>query len=365
MFGAVNLALLPMLLLAVTAFANRYPSVFRSGYFLLFLALIFWTVLWLSYNIFVTPVHSEHMALAATLSFWAGMFCVGLLLPLHSRRFKKVLWVAWAGMIVLAALTFDATQFQSVGSVTEGVATYQQTARSMLVTSAMMIATTPKAPIRIGVAAASFATLFVLGGRSELVGLVAAYTLMEFLLNRRSAMGRAMLSLGILTTLGFIASNLQILQASRQLEILHFTESGSWLARVQFLRLALGQISESPLLGVYGGHRFFGEGAYAHNILSAWVSLGLPGFLIYLSLSFGCAWTSLRLLIEDVSSRSARMATLMNTSAIILVLFSKSVYWELPPFAWATLLFAIAHSRMKLRLRPLSNKKPTNIRNHA
>lgn len=347
MFQETVILLWIPLFVGALALCAHYRGMARSRGTLLFAVLIAWSLIWLGVNCALEPDHPGHMQLFATIVTWTALFFLGLALPLGSAKFRRLAWVGWLFMGVAALLSIDARQLQAVGEVTDGVATYQQLARSMMVTSALVVATTSSMQIRAVAAIFSILVLFVIGARSELYGFIAGYALTEFLMNRDSILGRVMFFIGALVIVGMVASNLEALQISRQLEILNLSESTSWSARDYLHHQARGQIAENPLLGQYAGHWVYGEGHYSHDILSAWVSLGLPGFLIYLALCIGCTWYSLKVMMVDPGSNIARLATLMNTATLLLVFLAKPVYWELPPFAWALAIVCVVDFRLR------------------
>lgn len=358
MFGLAVAVLLAPLLFATLATIVRYPRILHTNGALLFLLLFAWSLIWLGLNYALSPQHPGHEELASTLAFWLALMCLGFLLPLNSPGFVLLLRATWAAMVIVAFASTDVAQLRFLATSTEGVASYSQMARSMLIVSAIMVATASDIRLRLPSAALSIVVLFLIGARSELYGFVAGYALVEFIANRDSTFGRAMLALSILGAVAVIAANLQILQASRQLEILNLSESSSWIARDYIQRQAWGQISESPFFGVYGGHWVFGEGSYAHNALSAWVSLGLPGFVIYLALCVSSAWVSANALIQNPASRYAQLATLLCIPTLILVVIAKPIYWELPPLAWALASVAGSQRRGKTPVaRPLQDRK--------
>ena len=85
---------------------------------------------------------------------------------------------------------------------------------------------------------------------------------------------------------------------NRQWEVLNIPSSKSWGRPVWLCKKkALQQIAENPLMGKFGGHVLTEDtgkfakghaGRYAHNAFSAWVSYGLAGFLMYVSLTLFC-----------------------------------------------------------------------------
>jgi hypothetical protein len=107
------------------------------------------------------------------------------------------------------------------------------------------------------------------------------------------------------------------------------------------------QIVASPIFGLYGGHWLFGSGDYAHNALSAWVSLGLVGFILYVGLCVVGTVASVQGLIALPFSGTAQMATLLNVSSLLLIILAKPVFWEMPAFAWGL----AAAAAVELRLR--------------
>ncbi len=350
MFGQAVLVLIGPLLFAAVAMISRNPRIIQSSGALLFSGLFAWSLIWLGINYAISPEHPGHEELATTLVLWAALMCLGFLIPLRSRPFIMLLRAVWASMIVVAFASIDVAQLRFLATSAEGVASYSQMARSMFIVSAVMVATSPNIRIRVPAAVLSVIALFLIGARSELYGFVAGYALVEFLINRDSAFGRAMLALSVIGGLGAIAANLEILQASRQLEILNLSESSSWIARDYIQQQAWGQILESPIFGIYAGHFVFGEGNYAHNALSAWVSLGLPGFAIYLALCVISAWVSTQALMRSPKNSYAQLATLLSIPVLILVIIAKPVYWELPPLAWALAIVAGSQHQGRIQI---------------
>ena len=74
---------------------------------------------------------------------------------------------------------------------------------------------------------------------------------------------------------------LAVLPDNRTLELLDLSHSSSAGLRHQLTEQALASIGRHPLLGEYGNYE---PGLYAHNLLSAWVDLGLLGFAALLAL---------------------------------------------------------------------------------
>ena len=140
---------------------------------------------------------------------------------------------------------------------------------------------------------------------------------------------------------------------SRQFEVLDISSSKSWRGRLALQKKALGQIAENPLMGKFGGHVLTEDtgkfekghtGRYAHNALSAWVSYGLAGFLLYVSLTlYGCLVSARHVILKRQDEPVWMFALTLNVVCLLLIIASKSVYWPLPALGWGVLAQALAN----------------------
>jgi hypothetical protein len=72
------------------------------------------------------------------------------------------------------------------------------------------------------------------------------------------------------------------LPESRMFQLLDIASSSSGEARMDLFLFGLDLISSNPILGGYGQYvQLNGVGSYPHNIISAWVNLGVIGFFMY------------------------------------------------------------------------------------
>ena len=137
----------------------------------------------------------------------------------------------------------------------------------------------------------------------------------------------------------------------RQFEVLDFSSSKSWAGRLALQRIALGQIAENPLTGKFGGHVLTEDtgkyakghtGRYAHNALSAWVSYGIPGFLMYVSLTLiGFLVPAYHIILKQQDTQLWTFAFMINFVCLLLIIVSKPVYWPLPALGWGVLAQAL------------------------
>ena len=138
---------------------------------------------------------------------------------------------------------------------------------------------------------------------------------------------------------------------SRQFEVLDITSSKSWTGRLALQRKAVEQITENPLMGKFGGHVLTEDtgnyakghtGRYAHNALSAWVTYGLAGFLLYLFLTLsGFLAPARQVILKRQATPLWTFAFMLNFVCLLLIIVSKPVYWPLPALGWGVLAQAL------------------------
>lgn len=285
---------------------------------------------------------------------------IGIFLPVYSDRFKVVIVLLWAGVIFLSVSLVDASMLMTAGTAEES-ATYQGLARSLLITSFFVVACIRQPQIRWMFAGVSVASLFLIGARAELYGFIGAYTIFEFTLNRNSRASQVAFAIALFVAAIIVANNFEYLSVSRQFEVFNLSDSTSWQARQYLQRFAISQIESDPILGVYAGHLMLGKGEYAHNALSAWVSLGLPGFMLYILLCAVSLLASLKALVAGPNSRLARMAVMVSVATVLLIIASQPVFWEVPGLAWGLALAASAEHRRRVSLGLVGrNRMPAN-----
>ena len=141
---------------------------------------------------------------------------------------------------------------------------------------------------------------------------------------------------------------------SRQWEVLNIPSSKSWAGRLALQKKALEQIAENPLIGKFGGHVLTEDtgkfakghrGRYAHNALSAWVSYGLAGFLMYASLTlFGFLIPARQVILKQQDIPLWTFAFMLNFVCLLLIIVSKPVFWPLPALGWGLTAIALMES---------------------
>lgn len=202
--------------------------------------------------------------------------------------------MAWACLLLMSAIIFsfsDGASFQpgqtSGAKSPESVATYQGFARSYLLTFAVVICFTRQVAVRIVLSCIAVAALFMNSSRSELVAVLLLVTLVE-LYRSHSRLNTVCLVLAVLAIVGTgLDYAVRAMPDHRVWELFDLSLSDSSIARDQLAQRALDTIAEHPLLGAYSSYP---PGQYSHNILSAWVDLGLFGFAYLLCLLVATAF---------------------------------------------------------------------------
>lgn len=200
-----------------------------------------------------------------------------------SRRFRAVGLLSLATMSTIAFANSVEGVFYlgSLGMAkdADALATYQGFSRSYLFTYLAVVSFTRRLPLRLVLHALGAATLFVNTARSEFVALLFAIPLIEFYYSRHKLyflLAAAMLA--VLVSMYF-DQILAALPANRILELLDLSHSTSANKRHQLTVHAWQTVAAHPLFGDYASYK---PGYYSHNVLSAWVDLGLFG-MIYLA----------------------------------------------------------------------------------
>ena len=125
-----------------------------------------------------------------------------------------------------------------------------------------------------------------------------------------------------------LSINLGSIEGNRMLQLIRLDEARSVELRNENTVAAINTISSNPFLGDYGSYANYGSiGDYSHNLLSAWVNLGLIGFALYVLLLSLLARHCILLLRGGSNSSALSPATKMGIAftcySILLVIFAK------------------------------------------
>ena len=175
-------------------------------------------------------------------------------------------------------------------SAQKSVATYQDLARAYLVTAAFGLAVQTRRIFRWSGYLLTVFVLFLIGARSEVVGSIILFVIMEVAISRRPAtiaVGVAAVAfLSIVLALSAMDVLLDLFPGNRSLFLLLEGKGDmSVVERDINLGLAWDAIINSPLLGDYGHYeKVASAGSYAHNWVSVWVDLGIVGLVLFIGI---------------------------------------------------------------------------------
>mgnify|MGYP003608079835 CR=1 FL=1 len=169
----------------------------------------------------------------------------------------------------------------------------------------------------------------IIGARTELISILFLILLFELFDRNRKYYILYMLSI---TTIFIFMLGItyftSVFNFSQLSVIFNLEQDDSWKIRNEFLDRGLSIISENIFFGKYGSYK---EGQYVHNILSAWVDLGLIPFLLLLFSLFKGFIFSIKNLFAE---KSLNNILFMGISIIILVIsvFSKQYTYPIIGF---------------------------------
>lgn len=208
------------------------------------------------------------------------------LIDFGHRQFRLM---ALASLVAMSAIvfTFSVNGVFFLGALgiakdADSLATYQGFSRSYLMTILPVLAHSRSLLLRLILYAGGAATLFVNTARSEFAGLLFAIPIIEFYYSRHKLV---FVGLAVLATMLVTAHMDEIVAAlpdNRVLELLDLSQSTSANKRHHLTLYAKQTIAAHPLLGDYASYKL---GYYSHNVLSAWVDLGLFGFVYLLAIT--------------------------------------------------------------------------------
>lgn len=217
--------------------------------------------------------------------FIFNTFIIFTVIDFSSLTFRIGALVALLGMSSVA-FTYSVNGVFYLGALgfakdADSLATYQGFARSYLVTFLPLICFTRSLLIRVPLYGIAVATLFVNTARSEFVALLFVIPIIEFYFSKYKMLFLLTTLLACVWLNLYMEQVMAALPNNRILELLDLSHSTSANKRQHLSAHALQTITAHPFLGDYAS---YAPGYYAHNILSAWVDLGLFGFVYLIAI---------------------------------------------------------------------------------
>lgn len=289
-FGYITLILfLPLVVLGGFCLRTRLNGALVL-YFLILLLIFLVSI--------INVLYQEPIGFHKEMFVWSiSGVIINIAVLVSSMFFNQIVYAKFSlffGFIIFFCVVLNIGPFgifylkMEAGEVSSQVATYQGFARSILVVFMLALPLLFEKLIRFYVFfLLGIVALYFNGARTEFV--LFSFTVLLFLgacsVKSKRTFVALLVVLLLLGSVGLISYS--HLPESRMLQLLDLSNSSSYLARLQIHNIALGIIEGNPILGRYGYYAVVGEnglGDFPHNILSAWVNLGLLGFCMYISL---------------------------------------------------------------------------------
>lgn len=218
--------------------------------------------------------------------FMVNAFVLFSFIDFGRRQFR---WMGIAGLATMSAIAFAFSVngvfylgALGIAQDADSLATYQGFARSYLMTILPAVAYTRSLPLRLAIYVAGAATLFVNTARSEFAALLFVMPIIEFYFSRHKLVFIAVAVIAITLFSMHLDDIIAALPDNRILELLDLSQSTSANKRHHLTVYARQTIAAHPLLGDFASYE---PGYYSHNVLSAWVDLGLFGFVDLLAIT--------------------------------------------------------------------------------
>lgn len=214
------------------------------------------------------------------------LYWVARLVPLGQARFQGWLLAFLLAMTVAFAFNADEGTFVVAAlellQTTDHLANYQAYAFVYSVVMLFVLAPMQTRWHRLLVYLFAAPALFLNGARTEFIGMLLLILLLEFIESRHKlftlAVAAALTGLAI-ASLPLLA---ELYPESRTVFLfIDYSDDVSANERTRMLSGGLESIADNPWLGAFGSHA---PGEHIHNALSAWVDLGLVGFVWYVLL---------------------------------------------------------------------------------
>lgn len=262
-----------------------------------------------------TKIAQKHLL---SIIYFTNIFIIFKLIDLNDKNLKII---SISGLMIMSVIIFyfsvdGSFYLASLGTSKnpESVATYQGFSRSYLLTFVVTIAFVKLMTTRILIYSIAAAALFLNSARSEFVAMLFLIPIIEIYYAKQ----KFNMALAIFLILAVIGLNFEyiinILPSNRILELADLSNSSSANLRHHLTLQAIHTINENPILGDYASYK---SGDYSHNILSAWVDLGLFGFIFLLIILI---WPALGLFFNGFFFRTKSGDFLLACSLICITL---------------------------------------------
>lgn len=266
---------------------------------------------------------------------WLALYGIARSADLTGGGLRTWAVTSWVVMTLAVAATLSVeTLIQGVLGVAsaddEAVATYQDFGLLYLIIALLCVSQLASPISAAFVLVVSVVVLFLNGARSEFVALLVGAWCLMLLLSRRRAWVLGLSALAVAGLWAMSGPLGDLFPDNRIVDLIETRAEGSAREREDMAQAAWRSVMERPLTGRFGD---YAPGEYAHNLLSAWVDLGVVGIA---ALSLALVLPLLELgarMSRHGPDRAAAAAAVFLLLAILLLLLAKTFTYNLVPFA--------------------------------
>jgi len=289
--GVVGIALFPILAFIYLLRISRQKIKFGQMDRIFFALMAYFLLVALVHNAFGRGLRYEAEMWKASLTalmYNVLLYFIGRLCNFADKSFEKLLAISlvlMTGITVGNMNSFGVFNPAAISDGVDNVASYQGLARSLVITSILCVALSKNKTRFALLSVCAAVGLAALGSRAEFTGFLGVTVILAIL--KYKVRGLALFVISVIGLLSLVLAFLPdvFFENSRIFGIFDVFQSESGIARSELTQDAITSIENNFLLGDYGSYVMrLGVGFYSHNILSAWVDLGLIGFLGYLFL---------------------------------------------------------------------------------
>ncbi|MFQ6558113.1 O-antigen ligase domain-containing protein [Pseudomonas sp. Lb2C1-1] len=241
----------------------------------------------------------------------------------QSTASKFLLWLSVLAMTTCIFYFMEEGVFsiRSISGKTENISSYQGFALYYLLCVIVAISSTQTRILRILTYPAITYALYVNGARSEFIGLLIFIVSFEVCRSRIKMFSVISSIVLIFTLSATLYSGIINLPENRVTLLLNLSNDNSSTVRDQLSEQGFSKIMDNPILGNYGEYE---KGYYIHNILSAWLDLGLFGFIYFLILILiPLSTTGMNITLKGRSDAGQAFIFSAMLSCFILLVFGK------------------------------------------
>ena len=214
------------------------------------------------------------------------LFMLARLAPVGELRFQR--WLLVFLMLMTVIIVFNADEGTFVVAALEllqtsdNLANYQAYAFVYSVVMLYVVAPIQQRWKRLLVYLICFPTLFLNGARTEFIGVLLLVLMLEFLESKHKLITLFVAAAMVLIGNAALPMLAELYPESRTVFLfIDYGDDISANERASMLKDGWQSILESPWIGNFGS---YAPGEHIHNALSAWVDLGLLGFVTFAGL---------------------------------------------------------------------------------